>query len=104
MLLTKYWLNHQNIGYSKIVFCSNSSSEIEKKAICQKLNIEIMAEDRINVLNSLKNICDIVCFENMYNIGLNDKIPNFTTFYEMDEYIRKTEKKKNILQKTKKLI
>lgn len=104
MLLTKYWLNHQNIGYSEIVFCSNSSSEIEKKAICQKLNIEIMAEDRINVLNSLQETCDIVCFENMYNMGLNDKIPNFKTFYEMDEYIREIEKKKNILQKTKKLL
>ena len=104
MLLTKYWLYYQNIGYSKIVFCSNSSSEIEKKEICQKLDIEIMAEDRINVLNSLKNVCDIVCFENMYNVDLCDKIPNFTTFYEMDEYIRKIEKKKNVLQKTKKLL
>ena len=39
----------------------------------------------------------------MYNMGLNDKIPSFTTFYEMDEHIRKIEKKKKWLNKIKSL-
>ncbi len=104
MMLTKYWLYHQKIAYSGIVFCSNSNSEMEKKAICQDLSIDIMAEDRINILNALQKTCDTVCFENTYNVGLNGEMPYFSNFYEMDKYIREMENKKNILQKRKKLL
>ena len=103
-----YLLSHKLYKKKSLFLAKNELFLLGKyktrEAICQKLNIEIMAEDRINVLNSLQETCDIVCFENMYNMGLNDKIPNFKTFYEMDGYIREIEKKKNILQKTKKLL
>lgn len=92
-LLTRYWLYRQKIFFHKIIFCSDSKSEFEKKEICEKLHIDLMAEDRVNVLNALKTTCKLVSFYNNWNKESQNDILMFDNFYQMDEFIIQEEKK-----------
>lgn len=95
-LLTRYWLFHQKISYQKILFCSDSKSEFEKKKICEKQHIDLMAEDRPNVLRALKNTCRVVSFHTNWNREIQNDVSMFDTFYQMDDYIVREEKLQRI--------
>lgn len=56
------WLKEQDIYYDEIVF-----SPEDKKENCEKHNIDIMIEDKVDNINKISSIIPVICFHAGYN-------------------------------------
>ncbi len=62
------WLEEQKIYYDKIIF-----SLEDKLEDCEKNNIDIMIEDKVENINNVSKVIPVICFHAGYNKECNGK-------------------------------
>ena len=68
-----YWLKKNDIKYDDIYYCLEDNSSKEKYEVCKKLGIDIMIEDKVENINSIKEISKVICIKNKNNIDIKDE-------------------------------
>lgn len=66
--IVKKWLKENKIYYDKIIF-----SPEDKVEICQKNNIDVMIEDKVENINNISKNIPVICFNARYNKECNGK-------------------------------
>lgn len=69
----KKWLSKNRIEYDDIYFVSTENSSTEKQFLCKELHIDYMVEDDPDNIESISNVCNIVCIDADYNRNLSVK-------------------------------
>jgi len=95
-LLTRVSLKKNGINYTNLYFCADSNSACEKEELCRRLHIDLMIDDRLDVLEALREYCHTLCMKDIWNTSDLTSIPQIDNIYEADTYIKKLELVKKV--------
>lgn len=95
IFFTKLSINYHKIPYHGLYFCSDSNAPLEKKDWCDKLNIDLMIDNRFDVINSLEGTCNGVCMLLNANNTKHQNPKIVHDFLSVDNYIRTLERKRS---------
>lgn len=70
--MLRCWLKKNHFEYDELVFCSEDESSKDKYDICKLYHIDIMLDDKVENLISLKDEIDILCYPAVWNEGCRD--------------------------------
>lgn len=83
-----YWLDKYNIYYDEVIFCSEKNSALDKAIACEKANVSLMVDDKVENANMISQNHTVLCYSNPWNEkGLNPNIDKIDEFDEIDQYI-----------------
>lgn len=95
IFFTKLSIKYHKIPCDGLYFCSDSNALIEKKEWCSKLNIDLMIDNRFDVIRSLDDTCSGVCFSLHNDFVNNNGIQIVHDFSSVDCYIQTLERRRN---------
>lgn len=91
--IVKKWLKENKIYYDKIIF-----SPEDKVEICQKNNIDVMIEDKVENINNISKTIPVICFNARYNKECNGKnIYRCYSWYDVYNKIKDIENRNKIV-------
>ncbi|MDD3241923.1 MAG: 1-acyl-sn-glycerol-3-phosphate acyltransferase [Bacilli bacterium] len=94
------WLSKNNLRFKSIQYCSETNSPRDKYIACNKLDVDIMIEDKPEVANYLNEKgVKVLLFDNPYNQDVKGE--NITRIYNWDDAY--TEIRKFKMETTKKV-
>lgn len=104
-LLKKYYKNYNMDYFKSIQFCSEKFSPRDKLIACSKLNIDVMIDDKPEVVLELaRNGIKVLMFDAPYNKNIeHENIIRVKSWLEVYDRLKEIEKSKNIKTEFKKL-
>lgn len=85
--IVRTWLKENKVYYDKIIF-----SPEDKVEICQKNNIDVMIEDKVENINNISKNIPVICFNARYNKECNGKnIYRCYSWYDVYDKIKNIE-------------
>lgn len=82
--ITEQWLKENNVKYNELIFAGDKLPVILDK------KIDVMVEDYPKNINKLKDHCNVVVFDNIYNKDAEGKFRAYS-WYQIFEYIENLE-------------
>jgi len=92
VLLTKLSIYKSKVSYKEIHFCTGKDVLSEKNRLCEQLEIDLLIDDRIDILEKVKNICYVLCMNDVWNENIETDIMKIDNIYVADKFIRLLEK------------
>ena len=71
--LLRRWLKKNDIGYSKLIFCSEDMTAADKLEACRENAIDVMIDDTAENLLAIKDHIMTICLESPWNEDLDDE-------------------------------
>lgn len=81
--MLRHWLKKNGFIYDEIFYCSEKGSADEKTRICLDNNIDVLIDDKPEILLSLKDRINIICYTALCNEEI-DTLDNYRVT-DMDE-------------------
>lgn len=87
----------EGIVFDGVDYCSEKDSASDKMLVCYKRQIDFMLEDKIDNIESISKISNVLCFDTPYNKGIEGenitRVSGFKESYEIvKNYIENLEK------------
>lgn len=60
-------MEKDNIPYDTTTWCTENCAPEEKKAACIKYSVDVMLDDKPDVVQSVKEVSEVICFAATYN-------------------------------------
>ena len=91
--MLRYWLKKNKIVFDEIFFCDENSSAKEKFRICREQRIDIMVDDKPEILTAVCQECTAICYPAVWNRNIaQEKIISVKDWNEIYHYISQYKK------------